>query len=69
MYITQLNTTHVDFVLDFSNSTGKLFTRSYNRSEPVFVVDKSPKMTDVSVGSPVIAVHKEKHKEGSTLVP
>ena len=62
-YITQLNATHVDFVLDFSHADGKLLTRSYNRSEPVLVVDKTPKITDISVGSRVIAVHSRRHKE------
>ena len=63
VYITQLNATHVDFVLDYYES--KLLTRSYNRSEPVtvLIVDKTPKMTDIPVGSRVIGVHKQKHKE------
>ena len=63
VYITQLNATHVDFVLDFSHPDGKLLTRSYNRTEPVLVVDKTPKMTDISVGSRVIGVHRRTHKE------
>ena len=61
VYITQLNATHVDFVLDYYED--KFLTRSYNRSEPVLVVDKTPKMTDISVGSRVIGVHKRKYKE------
>ena len=63
VYITQLNATHVDFVLDYYEN--KLLTRSYNRSEPVtvLVVDKTPKLTEISVGSRVIGVHKQKHKE------
>ncbi|XP_067016833.1 sushi, von Willebrand factor type A, EGF and pentraxin domain-containing protein 1-like isoform X2 [Acropora muricata] len=61
VYITQLNATHVDFVLDYY--AGKLLTRSYNRSDPVLVVDKTPKMTDISVGSRVIGVHKPTHTE------
>ena len=63
VYITQLNATHVDFVLHYSHSDGKFLTRSYNRSEPVLIVDKTPKMTDISVGSRVIGVHKQTHKE------
>ncbi|XP_067016844.1 CUB and sushi domain-containing protein 1-like isoform X2 [Acropora muricata] len=63
VYITQLNATHVDFVLHLSHPDSKLLTRSYNRSEPVLVVDKTPKMTDISVGSRVIAVHRRTHKE------
>ena len=63
VYITQLNATHVDFVLHLSHPDGKLLTRSYNRSEPVLVVDKTPKMTDISVGSRVITVHRRTHKE------
>ena len=63
VYITQVNATHVDFVLHFSHADRKLLTRSYNRSEPVLVVDKIPKMSDVSVESRVIGVHKETHKE------
>ena len=70
-YITQLNATHVDFVLDFSHGDGKLFTRSYNRREPVLVVDKTPKITDISVGSRVIGVHKptqtEWYKNGTVI--
>lgn len=61
VYITQLNATHVDFVLDYYPD--KFLTRSYNRSEPVLVVDKTPKMTDISVGSRVIGVHRRKNKE------
>ena len=61
VYITQLNATHVDFVLDYY--IDKFLTRSYNRSEPVLVVDKTPKMTDISVGSRVIGVHKRIHQE------
>ena len=61
VYITQLNATHVDFVLDYYND--KFWTRSYNRSEPVLVVDKTPKMTDISVGSQVKGVHRRTHKE------
>ena len=51
----------MDFVLDFYPK--KFLTRSYNRSEPVLVVDKTPKMTDISVGSRVIEVHRRTHKE------
>ena len=63
VYITQLNATHVDFVLDFSHSDGRLLTRTYNRSEPVLVVDKTPRMTDISVGSRVIGVHRRRNKD------
>ena len=63
VYITRLNATHVDFVLHYSHGDGKLLTRSYNRSEPVLVVDRTPKVADISVGSRVIGVHKKKHKE------
>ena len=63
VYITQLNATHVDFVLDFSHPDGKLLTRSYNRSEPVLIVDEIPKMIDILAGSQVIGVHREPNKE------
>ena len=63
VYITQLNATHVDFVLDYTHGNGILLTRSYNRSEPVLVVDEIPKMIDILVGSRVIGVHKRAHKE------
>ena len=62
VYITQLNASHVDFVLDYYYPR-KFLTRSYNRSEPVLVVDRIPKKTDISVGSRVIGVHKSTHKE------
>ncbi|XP_068726391.1 sushi, von Willebrand factor type A, EGF and pentraxin domain-containing protein 1-like [Montipora capricornis] len=60
-YITKLNATHVDFVLDYY--VDKALTRSYNRTEPVLVIDKIPEMKDISVGSRVIGVHRETHKE------
>ena len=63
VYITQLNATHVDFVLDYTHGDGTFLTRSYNRSEPVLIVDETPKMIDVLVGSRVIGVHKGKLKE------
>ena len=63
VYITQLNATHVDFVLDYTHGDGRLLTRSYNRSEPVLIVDETPKMIDILVGSRVIGVHRREHKE------
>ena len=63
VYITQLNATHVDFVLDYNHGDGRLLTRSYNRSEPVLIADEIPKIIDILVGSRVIGVHKRAHKE------
>ena len=63
VYITQLNATHVDFVLDYTHPDCKLLTRSYNRSEPVLIVDEIPKMIDILVGSRVIGVHRREHEE------
>ena len=55
-YITKLNGTHVDFVLEINSKK----TRSYRRTEPVLIIDKIPEMKEVSVNARVIAVQTKK---------
>ncbi|KAL9989294.1 hypothetical protein ACROYT_G003828 [Oculina patagonica] len=58
-YVTKLNATHVDFVLIL----GADYTRSYNRTEQVLIVNEIPKQTDISVNTTVIAQHRSDKKE------
>lgn len=58
-YVTKLTATHVDFVLIL----GADYTRSYNRTQQVLIVDEIPKQTDISVNTTVIAQHKSDKKE------
>ncbi|KAJ7383519.1 hypothetical protein OS493_027685 [Desmophyllum pertusum] len=54
-YITKLNDTHVDFVLEIS----KQLTRSYRRTEPVLIIDDNiSEIKNVARNAPVIAQHK-----------
>ena len=57
--IIKLNATHVDFALQVNKDQ----TRSYKRNDPVLVVDRIPKIKDISVNSQVIAVHKPGRNE------
>ena len=54
-YITKLNDTYVDFVLEYN----KQKTRSYRRTEPVLIIDdKISEIKNVARNAPVIAQHK-----------
>ena len=54
-YITKMNDTHVDFALKVNKGQ----TRSYSRTKSVLILDKIPKMKDVTVNASVIARHKD----------
>ncbi|KAJ7383516.1 hypothetical protein OS493_027682 [Desmophyllum pertusum] len=59
-YITKLNDTHVDFVLQMD----KRLTRSYRRTEPVFIIDdKISDIKNVALNAPVIAQQRSKNPE------
>ena len=59
-YITKLNDTHVDFVLEIN----KQQTRNYRRTEPVLIIDdKISDMKNVAVNATVIAQHRRDHPE------
>ncbi len=66
-YVTKLTATHVNFVLIL----GAKFTRSYNRTEQVLIVDEIPKQKDISVNTAVIAQHRsdkpEWHRSGTIV--
>ena len=53
-FIKKITASYINFVLQVDNSQW----RRYNRTEPVLVIDKLPKMKEISVNSSVIAVHK-----------
>ena len=53
-FITKITASHINFVLQVNNAQ----RCSYNRTEPVLVIDKIPEMKEISVNSSVIAVHK-----------
>lgn len=59
VYITKLNATHLNFVLQYNNKR----TRSYERTKEVLILDKIPNKKDISVNSSVIARHKERNPE------
>ena len=54
-YITKMNDTHVDFALEINKGQ----TRSYPRSKSVLIIDKIPKMKDITVNAQVIAQHRD----------
>ena len=52
-FIQKITASSINFLLHVDNN----LRRTYNRTEPVLVVDKIPKMKEISVNSSVIAVH------------
>ena len=52
--MTKITASHINFLLEVNNG----WRRSYNRAEPVLVIDKIPELKEISVNSSVIAVHK-----------
>ena len=53
-FITRITASHINFHLQVNHA----MRRSYKRTEPVLVIDKISDMKEISVNSPVIAVHR-----------
>ena len=52
-FISRINITHIEFILQFNNN----LKRTYNRTDPVLIINSFPKKWEISVNAPVIAVH------------
>lgn len=53
-FISRINSTHLEFIFQVDNSKN----RTYNRLDPVLIIDRIPDKQEISVNAPVIAVHK-----------
>ena len=53
-FISRINSTHIEFILQVDNNKN----RTYNRLDPVLIINRIPEKQEISVNAPVIAVHK-----------
>ena len=51
-FISRINITHIEFILQFNNN----LKRTYNRTDPVLIINRIPKKREISVNAPIIAV-------------
>ena len=59
VFISRINNTHIEFILQLKNNR----KRTYNRTAPVLIINRTPEKQEISVNAPVIAVHNPKMLE------
>ena len=58
-FISRINNTHIEYLMEFNNNQ----KRTYNRTAPVLIINRTPEKQEISVNAPVIAVHNPKMPE------
>ena len=58
-FISRINNTHIEYLMEFNNNQ----KRTYNRTAPVLIINRTPEKQEISVNAPVIAVHNPKMLE------
>ena len=58
-FISRTNNTHIEYLMEFNNNQ----KRTYNRTAPVLIINRTPEKQEISVNAPVIAVHNPKMPE------
>ena len=53
-FISRINSTHFEFILQVDNKNN----RTYNRLDPVLIINRIPEKQEISVNASVIAVHE-----------
>lgn len=58
-FISRINSTHIEFILQVDNNK----KQTYNRLDPVLIINRIPEKQELSVNASVIAVHEPTKQE------